>query len=248
MLYIYLLIMIVIIIIVRSPKIKGIIGEKSVSHQLSKLDKGKYFILNDIVIPSTDGKTTQIDHVVVSPYGIFVIETKNYRGWIMGEEHSQYWTQVIYKRKERLYNPIRQNYGHIKALEAVLSDFRNLSFISIVSFSIRADLKVKVSSSEVIYTVNLLKTIAKYKDPVLSNDDVQRIVHVIQAESLKDKSTKKDHVKALKSQLEENVSKVAKSECPKCGGNLIERTGKYGKFIGCGNYPKCRFVVKHTVL
>lgn len=56
-----------------------------------------------------------IDHVVISKYGVFVIETKNYRGWIIGNEKSEYWTQVIYKRKERLYNPIKQNYGHIKA-------------------------------------------------------------------------------------------------------------------------------------
>jgi hypothetical protein len=58
--------------------------------------------LHDITIPSVKGKTTQIDHVVVSEYGVFVIETKNYTGWIVGDEKSDYWTQVIYKRKERL--------------------------------------------------------------------------------------------------------------------------------------------------
>jgi hypothetical protein len=244
MIYISLVILIALAFIIRSPKIKGIIGEKSVSFQLNKLDKMKYFILNDIVIPSTNGKTTQIDHVVVSEYGIFVIETKNYRGWIMGDEHSQYWTQVIYKRKERLYNPIRQNFGHIKALEQLLCEFENLPFISIVSFSVRADLKVMVSSSELIYTVNLLKTIAKYKEPTLSRDATQRIANAIQAACLIDKNAKKDHVKALKSVQAMNAQKVGNNECPKCGGRLVERNGRYGKFKGCGNFPKCRFILK----
>lgn len=178
MLYVYLLVMIAIIVILSSPKIKGFIGEKSVSYQLNKLDKEKYFVINDIVIPTTNGKTTQIDHIVISEYGIFVIETKNYRGWITGNEHDEYWRQTIYKRKEKLYNPIRQNFGHIKALEAALSDFGNLTFISIISFSIRADLKMKISSSvaEVIYTVKLLKTIGKYNESVIRKEDVKRIV------------------------------------------------------------------------
>ncbi|WP_442601202.1 NERD domain-containing protein [Paenibacillus sp. KN14-4R] len=244
MLYVYLLVMVAIIVILSSPKIKGVIGEKSVSYQLNKLDKEKYFILNDLVIPSSSGKTTQIDHVVVSPYGIFVIETKNYRGWILGNEDQQYWTQVIYKRKEKFYNPIRQNYGHIKALEAVLSKFDELPFFSIVSFSVRADLKVTVTSSEVIYTVKLLKTINKYKEKLLNKDDVQHIVEAINESSLKDKTAKKEHVTALKNEMAENANKIAKDECPKCDGKLVERSGKYGRFKGCVNFPKCRFVVK----
>jgi hypothetical protein len=75
-------------------------------------------------------KTTQIDHIVVSNYGIFVIETKNYKGWIMGNEYDEYWRQVIYKRKEKLYNPIKQNYGHILALKGVLKNFSDLNYIS----------------------------------------------------------------------------------------------------------------------
>lgn len=244
MLYVYLLLMVVFIVIMKSPKIKGIIGEKSVSYQLNKLDKEKYFVINDIVIPTSNGKRTQIDHVVVSEYGIFVIETKNYRGWIVGDEHSQYWTQVIYKRKEKLYNPIHQNFGHIKALEANLSEFRELPFYSIVSFSIRADLKVNVSSSDVIYTVNLLKTIAKYKRPLLYKEEVESIFNTIQRVSLQDKNNKKEHVKTLKNDLAGNQRKIANNECPKCGGRLVERSGKFGKFMGCGNFPKCRFVVR----
>lgn len=215
------------------------------SYQLNKLDKDKYLILHDITIPSVKGKTTQIDHVVVSEYGVFVIETKNYKGWIIGDEKSDYWTQVIYKRKERLYNPLRQNYGHIQALKSLLVDYEEEIFTSIVCFSSRADLKVKVTS-EVIYTKHLVSTISKYKQVVLSKDAAQKTYNAFQKASLKDGKVKKEHVKAIKNEIAENDSKVANGTCPKCGGQIVERSGKYGMFKGCNNYPKCRFVHKNA--
>jgi DNA topoisomerase-1 len=30
-------------------------------------------------------------------------------------------------------------------------------------------------------------------------------------------------------------------ECPQCGNPLLYRHGRYGKFIGCSNFPKCRY-------
>jgi hypothetical protein len=69
-----------------SPKIKGIIGEKSISSILYFLDKSKYKVINNIVLKK-DTKTSQIDHIVISDFGIFVIETKNYKGWIIGHEN-----------------------------------------------------------------------------------------------------------------------------------------------------------------
>jgi hypothetical protein len=66
-----------------TPRILGIIGEKSVASFLSALDSKKYLLINDLMIKN-EVRTSQIDHVVISNYGIFVIETKNYEGWIMG--------------------------------------------------------------------------------------------------------------------------------------------------------------------
>lgn len=83
------------------PKIKGVIGEKTISVILTRLEPEKYKIINDLMLKN-DGKTSQIDHVIVSNYGIFVIETKNYKGWIMGDEHGDQWTQVIYKQNKVL--------------------------------------------------------------------------------------------------------------------------------------------------
>lgn len=66
----------------------------------------EYLIYHDFYVEKKDGKTAHIDHVVLSKYGIFVIETKNYKGWIFGNETQKNWMQVIYKKKTRFYNPI----------------------------------------------------------------------------------------------------------------------------------------------
>lgn len=224
------------------PKIKGIIGEKTVSVFLSRLDKSKYKVINDVMIRHKD-KTSQIDHVVVSNYGIFVIETKNYKGWILGNEYSKYWTQVIYKRKEKLYNPIRQNYGHVQALKENLSEFGGIKFIPIVVFSTQTELKVEVKS-EVIYTVKLLRTIKKYKEETINDESKEAIYNKIVSSNINSRDTRKEHVANIKQEKYKEQRKVNEDSCPKCGGTLVKRKGKYGYFKGCNNYPKCRYTVK----
>jgi len=178
---------------------------------------------------------------VVSNYGIFVIETKNYKGWIIGNEFDDYWTQVIFKRKEKLYNPIKQNYGHIQALKNILSEYGNVNYISIVAFTTKADLKIK-SKTEVVYTVNILKTIRKYKDETISDSVKEEIYKKLISQNIDSKENRKAHIDARHKNLEERNSKVSDNICPKCGGMLVLKNGKYGKFKGCSNYPKCRFL------
>ena len=126
---VFVLFFIVVIIIIKiySPKIKGSIGEAKVNTRLNFLGK-EYIVLKDILIKSSNGYTSQIDELVLSEYGIFVIETKNYKGWIFGNEKSENWTQVIYKEKNTFRNPIKQNWSHIYALKNVLSEFPNLKY------------------------------------------------------------------------------------------------------------------------
>ena len=148
----YLFVIVIFFSILNSfiPKIKGYLGERDVSNRLSKLNSSNYKVINNLML-QVGNKTTQIDHIVVSNYGIFVIETKNYKGWIIGNEYDEYWKQVIYKRTEKLYNPVKQNYGHIMALKGVLKNFKDLNYISIVAFTTKADLKV-TTTTDVIYT------------------------------------------------------------------------------------------------
>jgi hypothetical protein len=78
-----------IISLLNHPQVKGMIGERKARKQLSRLPSENYRVLNDVVVKTKTG-SSQIDHVVISPYGIFVIETKNYKGWIHGREDSEY--------------------------------------------------------------------------------------------------------------------------------------------------------------
>ena len=91
-------------------------GEVLVRNALiNQLPAKEWHLLNNITLKLENG-TTQIDHILVSRYGVFVIETKHYKGWIFGDEKSKQWTQVIYQIKHRFQNPLHQNYKHLKAV------------------------------------------------------------------------------------------------------------------------------------
>lgn len=159
-------------------KIKGNDGERIVRKKLNQLNKSKYTVLNDVAF-NIKGKISQIDHVVVSDYGIFVIETKNYKGVIVGSDRSQTWTQKIYKYKNQFYNPIKQNQGHIYALNYFLKERDLNAYQSIIVFTDRGSLKVK-SKTPVIYPSRLKKEIASYRTVIYSRDTKSKIISTIE--------------------------------------------------------------------
>ena len=150
---------------------KGKLGERSVSKRLKRLDNNKYKVINDVILKTSRG-TSQIDHLVVSNYGIFVIETKNYQGWIVGSENTDNWQQIIYNKKNYFRNPIKQNYGHIKAIEENLKLNNKIKYISIIVFMNGCDLKVN-ATTPVLYEHDLLKQIYKYKKQLLLEEEVK---------------------------------------------------------------------------
>ncbi|MCK5716918.1 MAG: NERD domain-containing protein, partial [Thiomargarita sp.] len=104
----------------KSPWFKGMIGEFRVNLLAqSMLDKHQYHLIKNVTLPTEEG-TTQIDHIIVSQYGIFVIETKNMKGWIFGSPKQKTWTQKIYHASYKFQNPLHQNYKHTKTLELLL--------------------------------------------------------------------------------------------------------------------------------
>jgi predicted RNA-binding Zn-ribbon protein involved in translation (DUF1610 family) len=220
-------------------RIKGVVGEKKVSFILNFLDRSKYKVINNIVLKAGD-KTIQIDHIVISDFGIFVIETKNYKGWILGNENSDFWTQVIFKRKEKLYNPIRQNLSHIWALKSCLREYPDIEYKSIIVFPRTAYIKVN-TSTEVIYSHRLLKTIKRYSDMKLTEADKEIIFKKIISLNLIETYDRSQHIKSIKQRIKKRESAIAANKCPQCGDDLIIRNGKFGKFLGCTSYPKCKF-------
>lgn len=213
-------------------KIVGKAGEHHVKKELNKLPKEKYLILNDIML-QVDSKTYQIDHIVVSEYGIFVIETKQWNGYIVGNEYDAKWKQ----NKRYITNPIRQNYGHVKALESLLS-LDSDKFIPIVCIPSRAKVRVK-AKSYVLRIYELNKAILSYNEKKL--DDYKDIYITIEQANITEKEARKNHIKYA-----QEVKDSKKNTCPKCGGELVKRNGKHGDFLGCSNYPNCKFTQKYT--
>ena len=95
--------------LLQSPWFKGLLGEWQVKTKARrKLPADTYHAFHDVTLVADTG-STQIDHLFVSPYGLFVVETKNYKGWIFGSAHSAQWTQTTGRYKHRFQNPLRQN-------------------------------------------------------------------------------------------------------------------------------------------
>lgn len=222
------------------PKFRGFMGEFWVKTELNKLDKKEYIILNDILLEE-ENETHQIDHIVISKYGIFVIETKNYYGMITGNEYKDTWTQHLGKKKYYFKNPVHQNYGHIKTLEKTLNIDNNL-FISIICFSNQTKIRINVKNNvtQLDYLNNTIRTFNK----ILIYSDLNAIANKITTLNIKEKNKRKSHVNNIKNKLKEERKKIDNMICPKCNGDLVLKTGKYGSFIGCSNYPKCKYIKK----
>ena len=222
------------------PRFRGFMGEFWVRQELKKLPKDKYRVLNNIMIEENNN-THQIDHIVVSQYGIFVIEMKNYYGLILGDEYKNKWIQYLGKKRSYFQNPIHQNYGHIKVLEELLNLNNNL-FIPIICFSNQTKLKITTKTS-VVHLDYLVKAIKNYKN-IIIDSDIDLIYDKIMNLNITDKSERKKHVKNIRTKVIDDNKKIDNMICPKCGSKLIVRNGKYGEFIGCSNYPKCKFIKK----
>lgn len=248
--YLLLFVLIIISTVIRIllPQIKGKIGEKTVSLVLGQLEKENYTILNNVILKSTGGstKTTQIDHVVVSDYGLFAVETKNYKGQIYGNEKSQQWTQNIYGHRYKFMNPVHQNYSHIKALETILAEngFEEIPIYSVIAFPGHTELKVTIVEACVVNYGAIAKRIrALSTTRVFTEEQVAFIVQLLQNANTLSRETVKEHITDIQKIKENSDQKIARGICPKCGGNLIRRKGRYGYFYGCSNYPKCRFTI-----
>jgi len=234
-----------------SSKNIGKYGEMRVALKLNGLSE-EYITLNDILLPTHYG-TTQIDHIVVSPYGIFVIETKNYKGWIFGHENSEEWKQSLLGKKtfwgwsseqHKFRNPIRQNAAHVRAIKSRLKDLGNFTIIPIVVFSDNAELSITTPNHIVLNWSNLRSVIKSFRTPCITQEDIQRIVSKISAGNITTEGSREKHIRNIQTVQQNRDLAIANRMCPKCGGNLVEREGRYGRFWGCSNYPKCRFTYK----
>jgi hypothetical protein len=217
---------------------KGWIGElKSRFNLWAGLDSNLYHRFHDVIIPSSHG-TTQVDHILVSPFGIFVVETKNYKGWIFGSADQSTWTQVIYKSKYKFQNPLRQTHRHKKVLSKYLS-VKESSIQPVISFVGDVRFKTKLPSN--VLRSGLSSYIKQFEEVIFSDDEVERITGLLSKVKSESKISKSEHIQSLKKRHSSNTI------CPKCGSDLVVRKVKQGErkgsqFLGCSSYPRCRFL------
>lgn len=240
----YIIPIILLIAFFKSPYFKGKMGEAMVNTTNNiKLDKSIYTALKDVTIKMNNGTTTQIDHILVSKFGVFVIETKNMKGWIFGSKEQKQWTQSIYGKKHSFQNPLHQNYKHTKALEEILGDTKNIH--SIVTFVGECEFKTDMPNN-VFLGGRYINYIKSFSNPIFRTSEVNQIIHTLKNNSLeKSRSTNKTHVSSLKNRHNSSSSihtKDPKITCKRCGSVMKERRNKKTgeEFLGCSSYPKCK--------
>ncbi|WP_170367822.1 nuclease-related domain-containing protein [Ruegeria arenilitoris] len=233
-----------------TPERKGARGERRVHSALtSVLNEKDYQVLSDLTLPVAGG-TTQIDHLLISRYGIFVIETKNMSGWIFGSSDQRNWTQVLKGGKRRSFqNPLRQNYAHVKAVQVILGIEQSLLY-NFVVFTGSAQPKTAMPENVAWGLQDLGRLIAIEKQVVLSEAQVTAYVTKLRNTALENgRETQKEHLENLqrktaakvKSSTDKPVARIGRS-CPRCGANMVERTNRRtgNAFWGCVEFPKCR--------
>ncbi len=238
----YLLPLLLIVSVFKSRWLKGIFGEYLVNRLLSKLPESDYTLIKDVTLPTSNG-TTQVDHIVVSKYGIFVVETKNMKGWIFGSARQKLWTQKIYRHSSKFQNPLHQNYKHIKALETLLgcsADYLHSVIVFIGDSTFKTEMPPNVT-----YARGSIRYIQQFNKVVFSDKDYARLTDSINQIKLKrgviTDLKHRNHVKEIV------ASKVSSNQCPRCGSEMVLRETKRGEnigkqFWGCSTFPKCRAV------
>lgn len=247
---------------------KGRLGEFYTYKYLKSLTGYGRYLFN-IYIPKDNEETTELDVVLLHESGIYVFESKNYSGWIFGTESQQSWTQTLSvgrgrSQKNKFYNPIWQNKGHIKWLQTFLAD-QTLPFYSYIVFSDRCELKKITLTSgnhHVVNRYNLLPAVRKNIADTgvqLSPEKIDELFEKLYPLTQIDEIEKMTHIENIKQKTQDKASQVVTSSaetsipenkiCPRCGGNLVMRTVSKGdrkgeKFLGCSNYPKCRYMEK----
>lgn len=187
------------------PSHIGDLGEYKIDVQLRQFSKENRY-LNDLLLTYPKSRTgySQIDHVLITPYGLFVIETKNYKGSIRGKRSDMNWRV---NGSFNMYNPVRQNRTHIKALQSILTDYKDIKFVSVISFTKRCELNIdpelrEIESDElVVYDIKLTdyieRKLRRLKSanprPPLSESDVIRIFELVNGNNITDPKIRAEH-------------------------------------------------------
>jgi restriction system protein len=217
--------------------IKGYIGEIITAINLCLwLDSKVYVKFHNVIIPGENG-TAQIDTVIISTFGVFIVETKNKKGWIFGSAQNASWTQVIYRRKYTFQNPLRQTYRQKKVLAAFLgcSESQIYDVVYFAGFC-----RFRTPMPKNVLGHGLARYVKKFNIIRLSQEEFEELVLKMRNHIKNNTLRTSDHIRSLRTRFE------SATLCAKCGSRLNIRTSQQGpkagsQFLGCSKYPRCKY-------
>ena len=179
-------------------------GEAYLSGLLqSQFPPPDYHLLNHLTLPTKAG-STQIDHVLVSRFGVFVIETKHFRGWIYASADDRQWTQVLHRARFQFLNPIHQNFAHVLAVRELLNFLPADDIVSIVAFTGNAEFKTPVPEG-VFHPADLVKYLKGRAREVMPVNRMQFCVGRLEAARLAiTRATDVAHIEGLRRKYQKN--------------------------------------------
>lgn len=173
---------------------KGDVGEQALSDTIKKM-KGVIFVPS-LLLPAGSG-TTEIDGVMISRYGVFVFEVKNRDGRFVGSAEAQEWIQYLGTKQHTIYNPLRQNDGHVRAVEAALKGIVNpMNIYSIVVFSGMA--AIETNAQNVVKLRDLALYLGHFKVPALADDEIKGAAKRLEAMNNRSRLARAAHIQRIK--------------------------------------------------
>lgn len=215
---------------------KGRLGERRVQGIHDWNLGADYHDFDDVLLKLPNGESTQIDHIVISIYGVFVVETKNKSGWIFAQERERQWTQTFPNgKKYRFQNPLHQNYKHCQAIADLLAIPRE-KIHSAVVFIGDAEFKTDIPNQVYCGKSAYAALYEQKKEILFEEKEIPSLIARLQHARLENNADN----------LQQHIEQLHRTpRCPKCGAKMLERTAKKGEFAGqhfygCSRFPHYR--------
>lgn len=222
----------------KAPKVKaeiiGDLGEYKINIQLDQFPANHKY-LSDLMLENNRSRSefSQVDHILLTPYGIFVIETKNYTGEIMGAKSDKQWTV---NKKHKMMNPFHQNYGHVQTIRTILQLPYTNSIYSLISFTKRAIFRVdpelrKIQSNNLcVYDVELTEFINRKihitkltnSTPIFTDEQIETMFQALLNANIENKQIREQHVNNIKNSINNNCL-----TCSTCGKKVSEKVKNF---------------------
>ena len=172
----------------------GAKGEQRVRGKISRIvafdEQTKH--LNNIIFVDGFGNSHQIYHIIIRSNGVFVIETKNWLGWIMGKEDGYIWTQCLNHERYTLSNPIVQNKIHCQVVDNIIGPNYHSNSVIVMAQNNAKDLKI----ANVVNSYSLKRYVLTYDDGAnLSVDEIDNIYNILLKRSRD--MTREEHIKNI---------------------------------------------------